>query len=177
MFSGFHKIPPQNSYFSNKYEFYFTLFFHSVNSKLTFLERNVSQRTHLSFGERCAKELCSKTSLYFGRVFKIPKDFLQKVLWSGFGAEAPTDNEHKKRGNAAFLFCQSMLELRSKPPLFTFLERKVNQRTLHRNTPIYFGESFWDSKGLFPKSFLCQGLGQTPQLTTNKKKHILFIIC
>ena len=142
MFSGFHKIPPQNSYFSNKYEFYFTLFFHSVNSKLTFLERKVSQRTHLSFGERCAKELCSKTSLYFGRVFKIPKDFSRKVLWSGFGAEAPTDNEHKKRGNAAFLFCQSMLELRSKPPSLTFLSEKSKQKNSVPNTSLYFGGVF-----------------------------------
>ena len=128
------------------------------------------------------RKVCQRTShqihqFILVKLLKFQGTFLEKSFVSGFGAEAPTDNAHKKRGNAAFLFCQSMLELRSKPPLFTFLERKVNQRTLHRNTPIYFGESFWDSKGLFPKSFLCQGLGQTPQLTTNKKKHILFIIC
>ncbi len=99
MFSGFHKIPPQNSYFSNKYEFYFTLFFHSVNSKLTFLERKVSQRT-----------FAPNTSLYFGKVFEVPRDFLQKVLWSGFGAEAPTDNEHKNAAMPRFLNCHYMLE-------------------------------------------------------------------
>jgi len=35
------------------------------------------------------------------KVFEIPKDFLQKVLWSGFGADAPTfTSTHKKHGNA-----------------------------------------------------------------------------
>ena len=59
----------------------------------TFLEKSFVSRfgaeapTYLSFGERCAKELCSKTPLHLGEVFEIPKDFLQKVLcvrvWGG----------------------------------------------------------------------------------------------
>ena len=32
------------------------------------------------------------TPIYSGKVFEIPKDFLQKVLWSEFGADAPTFN-------------------------------------------------------------------------------------
>ena len=47
--------------------------------------------------------------LYFCKVFEITKDFLQKVLWSGFGAEAPTDNAHtKKHGNAVLFLILSM---------------------------------------------------------------------
>ena len=36
------------------------------------------------------KNFAQKAPLYFGEAFGIPKDFLQKVLWSGFGADAPT---------------------------------------------------------------------------------------
>ena len=92
MFSGFHKIPPQNSYFSNKYEFYFTLFFHYVNSKLTFLIRKVGKRiSHRPYHFILAKLL------------KFQETFLEKFLVSGFGAEAPTNNEHKNAENPRFL--------------------------------------------------------------------------
>ena len=46
------------------------------------------------------KNFAPITPIYFCKVFEIPKDFLQKVLWSGFGAEAPTFNAHKKHGIA-----------------------------------------------------------------------------
>ena len=46
------------------------------------------------------KNFAPNIPLYFGEVFEFPKDFLQKVLWSGFGAEAPTSNAHKKHGIA-----------------------------------------------------------------------------
>jgi len=55
----------------------------------------------------------------------------------------------KKRGNAAFLFCQSMLELRSKPPSLTFLSEKSKQKNSVPNTSLYFGEAFE-----VPKDFL-----------------------
>ena len=45
------------------------------------------------------KNFAPTTPLCFCKVFEIPKDFLQKVLWSGFGADAPTDNTRKKHGN------------------------------------------------------------------------------
>ena len=61
--------------------------------------RNFSRHTFLS--EKCVpKNFAPTTPLYFGEVFEFPKDFLQKVLWSGFGAEAPTFNAHKKHGIA-----------------------------------------------------------------------------
>jgi len=64
-------------------------------------------------------------------------------LCPGLGRIAPTDNTHKKtRFTPRFLICRDMLELRSKPPSLTFLERKVNQRTFTPNIPIYFGKTF-----------------------------------
>ena len=58
--------------------------------ELTFLERKVDIRTSL------------KTHQFIlAKVFEIPKDFLQKVLWLGFGADAPTfTSTHKKHGIA-----------------------------------------------------------------------------
>jgi len=50
------------------------------------------------------KNFTPTAPLYFGKAFEIPKDFLQKVLWSGFGADAPTFNTHKKHGNAVLFY-------------------------------------------------------------------------
>ena len=63
---------------------------------LTFLIRKVSQR----ISHRLHQFILAK-------VFEIPKDFFQKVLWSRFVADAPTDNAIRKYGNAVlFLFCK-----------------------------------------------------------------------
>ena len=68
-----------------------------------FLKRKVGGRTHLSYKKGVPKNFPQNTPLYFGEAFEVPRDFSRKVLWSGFGADAPTDNAYtKKRGNAAF---------------------------------------------------------------------------
>ena len=75
--------------------------------------------------------------IYFGEVFEIPKDFLQKVLCVRvWWRTAPTDNALTKKARQcrAFLFCQNVLELRSKPPFLTFLIRKVSQRIFLKHT-------------------------------------------
>ena len=46
------------------------------------------------------KNFAQKTPLYFGEAFEFPKDFSRKVLWSGFGAEAPTDNATHTKSTA-----------------------------------------------------------------------------
>ena len=58
----------------------------------------MTNTTYLSPKKGKPKNFTPKIPLYFGEVFEIPKDFLQKVLWSGFGGIAPTDYAHKKRG-------------------------------------------------------------------------------
>ena len=61
----------------------------------------------------------------------------------------------------------------------TFLGRKVDTRTFLKNITS-FVESFWVSKGLFPKSPLCRGLGRTaPTFNAQQKSTALpcFLIC
>ncbi len=43
------------------------------------------------------KTFAPTISLYFCKVFEIPKDFLQKVLWSEFGADAQTFNAYTQK--------------------------------------------------------------------------------
>ena len=42
------------------------------------------------------------TTLFWQKLLKFQETFPEKFLVSGFGADAPTDNEHKKRGHTAF---------------------------------------------------------------------------
>ena len=67
------------------------------------------KETHLSFGERCAKELCTEiTTSFWQKFLKFHKKlFYKKFLVSGFGADAPTDNALKKRGFSAFFILSS----------------------------------------------------------------------
>ena len=74
-----------------------------VYSDFAFLKRKVGGHPHLSYKKGVPKNFPQNTPLYFCEAFEIPKDFSRKVLWSGFGADAPTDNAYtKKHGNAAF---------------------------------------------------------------------------
>ena len=60
--------------------------------------------TYLSYKKGVPKNFAPNIPLYFGKVFEIPKNFLQKVLWSGFGAEATTFNTTNRTAYAARLF-------------------------------------------------------------------------
>ena len=67
--------------------------------------------------EPCFKELFVKSSLkirknfapnylfVLSKAFEVPRNFFQKVPWSGFGADAPTFNAHAKKHGVAVLFC------------------------------------------------------------------------
>ena len=102
------------------------------------------------------KNFARKTPLYFGEAFEIPKDFSRKVLWSGFGAYAPTFSAYTK--NAAlprFFNCRQQLELRSKPCFKRLLKKPLkNPQNFRSKTPLYFGEAFEDFKETFPEKFL-----------------------
>ena len=50
-----------------------------------------------------------------------------------------------------------------------FLKEKVGKRTSHKYTTLFW-QSFWSSKKLFPKSFLCRSLRRKPQLIMHTKK-------
>ncbi len=81
------RISPRFLYYRNILEL------RSKPPSLTFLIRKVSKR----ISHRPHNFILSK-------VFEIPRDFLQKVPWSGFGAEAPTFNAHIKKHGVAVLF-------------------------------------------------------------------------
>ena len=62
---------------------------HIITTKLTFLERKVSQRI-------------SRRIYHFilAKLLRFQRTFHEKSFVAGFGADAPTDNAHKKHGNA-----------------------------------------------------------------------------
>ena len=50
------------------------------------------------------------------KLLRFQRTFHEKSFGSGFGADAPTDNTHEKRGlHRVFYFAVNVLELRSKP--------------------------------------------------------------
>jgi len=66
-----------------------------------FFRRKVYQRT-----------LHRNHHFIFAKVFEVSQEtFYKKFLVSGFGADAPTYNAHKKHGIAVLLNCRNMLEL------------------------------------------------------------------
>ena len=75
----------------------------------------------LTFPSKKGKPKNFRTKLHpfiRSKAFWFPKGFSRKALWSGFGAEAPTDNAHKKaRHCRAFYFINICWNCRSKPPL------------------------------------------------------------
>ena len=78
----------------------------------TFLIRKVGKRiSHRTYHFTLAKafeipkDFAQKQHFILVKLLKFQETFLEKFLVSGFGAEAPTDNAHKKHGIAVlFLF-------------------------------------------------------------------------
>ena len=104
------------------------------------------------------------------KAFGFPKDFSRKALWSGFGVETPTDNAHKKtRRNPRFLICRNVLELRSKPPFLTFLERKVSQRTSPRIHHFILAEAFEVPRNFSRKVSCVRVWGGNPNIQCTQK--------
>ena len=44
------------------------------------------------------KNFAPTIPLHFGKAFEFPKDFLRKVLWSGFGADSPNLLFFRRKG-------------------------------------------------------------------------------
>ena len=61
------------------------------------------------------KNFAQNAPLYFGKAFEIPKGFSRKVLWSGFGGDAPTYNAQKKHGVAVLLILLKNVDWACKP--------------------------------------------------------------
>ena len=81
-----------------------------------------------------------------------------------------------------FCFVKMCWNCRSKPCFKGLSPKKhlKNPQKLPSNTQFHFGESFWSSKKLFPKSFLCQGFGaDSPNIQRLHKKArcaVLFLL-
>ena len=70
-------------------------------------QKNFPPNVPLHFGEafEVPKNFAQKQHFILVKLLKFQETFLEKFLVSGFGAEAPTDNAHKKHGIAVlFLF-------------------------------------------------------------------------
>ena len=116
------------------------------------------------------KNFAQKHHFILAKLLKFQETFLEKFLASGFGADAPTDNAtQKSTAMPCFLICQNMLELRSKPPFLTFLERKVSQRTSHRTYHFVWIKLLRFQRTFHEKSFVSGSHGGQPQLTIHKK--------
>ena len=127
------------------------------------------------------KNFAQKHHFILAKLLKFQETFLEKFLASGFGADAPTDNAtQKSTAMPCFLICQNMLELRSKPPFLTFLERKVSQRTSHLIHQFILAKAFEVPRN-FSRKVSCVGVwgGQPQHSTLTAKKHgnaVLFYI-
>jgi len=116
------------------------------------------KETHLSFGERCAKELCNEiTTSFWRKLLRFQRTFHEKSFVSGFGADAPTDNAHAKstatpcflyyhkkselpfRASASIGFPKSHLKIRT----VLFLLGKAGKRTFAPKSPLCFGKNFF----------------------------------
>ena len=80
------------------------------------------------------------------KAFEIPKDFSRKVLWSGFGADIPTYNAHKKaRHCRAFYYPNILLSsFYKRSKLFCF-ERSAADKT---TVDIFHRKKFSSVRGL-----------------------------
>ena len=65
-----------------------------------------------------------------------------------------------------------MLELRSKPPFLTFLERKVNQRTFPRIHHFILAELLGFQRTFHEKSFVSGFGADAPTFNATHKKHV-----
>ena len=102
---------------------------------LLFFRRKVGKRTFAQIYH-----------LFRRKLLKFQETFLEKFLVSGFGAEAPTFNAHKKHGIAVLFIFLSLYVGTAVPNLrfkglFVKSPLKI-RKNFAPNIPLYFGESF-----------------------------------
>ena len=136
---------------------------------LLFFERKVSPRTSRKIRH-----------FIFAKLLKFQETFLEKFLVSGFGAEAPTDNTHKKRGlHRVFYIVIMCWNCVPNLLLLLFFRRKVSKRTSHRIHHFILAKAFEFPKD-FSRKVLWSGFGAEAPTDNAYKKHgvaVLFYIC
>ncbi len=106
------------------------------------------------------------------KLLKFQETFLEKFLWSGFGAEAPTDNTQKTRRSPRFLICHNVLEPAVPNLRFKRLPPKKpleNPQKLPNECTISFWRKLFGFQRTFHEKPFGQGLGRKPQLIIHKK--------
>ena len=108
----------------------------------------------------------SKTPLYLGEAFEVPRNFSRKVSCVGVWGRCPNIQcTRKKHGVAVLFIFHDMLELRSKPCFKGLLKKPLkNPQNFRSKTPLYLGEAFEFPKD-FSRKVLCVGVwGGCPNL-------------
>ena len=110
------------------------------------------KETHLSFGERCAKELCTEiTTSFWRKLLRLERTFHEKSFVSGFGADAQLITlTQKARQRRAFYIIINSRNCRSEPPLqgaFPKSPLKIRKNFHTENTALFWQKFFWG----FPK--------------------------
>ena len=121
------------------------------------------------------KNFAQKHHFILAKAFEVPRNFSRKVSCVGVGGRCPDIRRTQKtRRNPRFYFfviCWNCVMGPCFKGLFVKSPLKI-RKNFPSKTSLHFGESFWDSKGLFSKSFLRQGLGRiAPTDNAHTKKH------
>ena len=114
--------------------------------------------------------------LHFCKAFEVPRDFSRKVPCVGVWGDAPTDNAHEKtRRNPRFLFCQDMLELRSKPCFKRlFVKSPLKIRKNFPRLPHFILAKLLRFQRTFHEKSLVSGVGRLVPISnayTKKARH------
>ena len=126
------------------------------------------------------KTFAPTTPLYLGEAFEIPKDFSRKVLCVRVWGGSPNIQcTQKARQCRAFLFCQNVLERRSKPCFKGLLKKSLkNPQNFHTGyTTLFRRKRFFClflnfSCFLFPFGFFYRILNIFPKSLTKYKNRL-----
>ena len=127
------------------------------------------------------KNFAQKHHFILAKAFEVPRNFSRKVSCVGVGGRCPDIRRTQKtRRNPRFYFfviCWNCVMGPCFKGLFVKSPLKI-RKNFPSKTSLHFGESFWDSKGLFSKSFLRQGLGRKPQLIMQRQtaRHLVLFL-
>ena len=131
--------------------------------------------TYFSYKKSRQKNFPPKyITLFLRKLLKFQETFLEKFLVSGFGAEAPTDNTHKKRGlHRVFYIVIMCWNCVPNLLLLLFFRRKVSKRTSHRIHHFIFAKAFEFPKDFSRKVLWSGSHGGQPQLIMHTKSTAL----
>ena len=119
----------------------------------------------------CQRTLLKTHHFILAKLLKFQETFPEKFLVSGFGAEAPTDNAHKKHGNAVLFYLSSIVGTAFQTSLSYLSYNKGKPKNFPPNTSLYFSKVFEFPKDFFQK-VLWSGFGaEAPTLNADIKKH------